>query len=73
MPSGSLGNSHVCDYEFYAYCGAWVCPECNDHRGLERCYCGWSRTSPGQGRRELEESGEVIDSEDSFFDTDWDY
>lgn len=49
------------EYKFNRYCGAHVCIECDDHKGLERCYCGWSKTSPGRGRQELEEMGEVID------------
>ena len=34
------------------YYGAYVCDECGAHRGLERCYCGWSVT---------EEMGETIE------------
>lgn len=44
-------------------CGAYVCHECGDHEGLERCFCGFSRTDPGRGREELEEMGETIDEE----------
>ena len=47
---------------FQDYCGAWVCSSCDHHDGLTRCYCGWSE-SGGDGRRELEEMGEVIDPE----------
>jgi hypothetical protein len=50
------------DYEFSRHCGARVCNGCGDHAGLDRCYCGWAR-SGGDGRRELEEAGEVIDQE----------
>lgn len=42
-------------------CGVYVCDECDYHEGLARCFCGWSLTSPGQGRQELEEMGEQID------------
>lgn len=49
------------DYRFSRYCGAHVCEHCGDHRGLARCYCGWSTTRPGEGRRELEDMGETID------------
>ena len=42
------------------YCGVLVCCECGHHDGLARCYCGWS-ASGGDGRRELEELGEVIE------------
>lgn len=44
-------------------CGAKVCDLCGDHKGLARCWCGWS-LSGGDGRVELEEMGEVIDAED---------
>lgn len=50
-------------YEFVDYCGAHVCTECGDHRGLARCYCGWSQTDPGRGREELIEMGETIGDE----------
>jgi hypothetical protein len=50
-------------FEWSRYCGAKVCLECGYHRGLERCYCGWSLTRPGEGRQELEEMGEQIDEE----------
>jgi hypothetical protein len=43
-------------------CGK-VCNECNDHDGLVRCFCGWSR-SGGDGRQELIEMGERIDEDD---------
>lgn len=49
------------EYEFDRSCGAYVCWKCDDHRGLARCYCGWSSTSPGQGVRELVEMGENLD------------
>ena len=45
------------------HCGARICNVCGNHTGLERCYCGWSLTSPGRGREELEEAGETIDSD----------
>jgi len=45
-------------------CGVLVCDTCDEHDGLERCFCGWSRTSPGNGRQELEQMGEVIDEEE---------
>lgn len=48
------------DYHFAGYCGAYVCDLCEDHRGLARCYCGWT-LSGGDGREELEELGETID------------
>ena len=41
-------------------CGALVCDSCGSHKGLARCYCGWSR-SGANGREELEEMGEDCD------------
>ena len=52
------------DYRFRRYCGAKVCSKCGDHDGLERCYCGWSKTRPDQGYQELVEMGETIEPED---------
>ena len=57
-----MRHVHECEYTFSRYCGARVCDDCDDHRGLDRCYCGWSR-SGGNGRAELEEMGETIDGE----------
>ena len=51
------------DYEWQTYCGARVCNHCEDHAGLERCFCGWSKSSPGRGRQELEDMGEVIEDD----------
>lgn len=55
---------HGCEFEFNKFCGARVCVECEDHKGLERCYCGWSRANAGSGYRELAEMGEQIEAED---------
>ena len=52
------------DYVFSPYCCTYRCLKCDDHKGLARCYCGWSKTYPGRGREELEEMGEVIDPEE---------
>ncbi len=49
-------------YYFSNHCGAQVCLECDHHKGLARCYCGWS-ASGGDGRKELVEMGETIDPE----------
>ncbi len=49
-------------YYFSAHCGAHVCMDCDYHKGLGRCYCGWS-LSGGDGRKELVEMGETIDPE----------
>lgn len=43
-------------------CGCYVCRDCEDHQGLDRCFCGWSR-SGGDGRRELVEMGETLEEE----------
>jgi len=50
------------EYEWQGDCGK-VCYECENHKGLARCFCGWS-LSGGDGRRELEEMGEVIEPDD---------
>lgn len=47
---------------YNAYCSATVCCKCNKHQTLTRCWCGWSE-SGGDGRKELEEMGEVIGDE----------
>ena len=54
-----------CDGEttFSENCGAYVCMVCDKHIGLTRCYCGWSETSPGNGRSELVEMGETIEED----------
>ena len=50
------------DYEYSKYCGAYVCYDCDHHKGLARCYCGWSE-SGGDGYRELREMGEQIEED----------
>jgi len=57
-----MTHKHV--YRFSRYCGVGVCIDCGEHQGLERCYCGWSKTAPGRGREELIEMGETIEPED---------
>ncbi len=49
-------------YQFSNHCGAHVCLECDNHKGLAHCYCGWS-AGGGDGRRILVEMGETIDPE----------
>lgn len=51
------------EYVWDRACGAKVCTQCNHHKDLARCYCGWPN---GRGRDELEEMGEVIDDPDDF-------
>lgn len=53
----------VHEYEFSTYCGAYVCIYCGHHKGLVQCFCGWSLTRPGCGRKELEEMGETTGPE----------
>ena len=48
---------------FSRFCGADVCLICDNHNGLARCFCGWAE-SGGDGRAELIEMGETIDSDD---------
>ena len=59
----ALEHNH--EYHFSDYCGADVCMigECHHHKGLARCFCGWS-TSGGDGRQELIDMGETIDEDD---------
>lgn len=45
------------------YCGAYICNNCGNHKGLARCFCGWS-LSGRDGRNELIEMGEVIEPEE---------
>lgn len=56
----TIGQEH--NYLFRNYCGVQVCGRCGDHRGLARCYCGWS-AGGGDGRGELIEMGETIDDD----------
>jgi len=50
------------EYFFNTNCGAEVCYECDDHKGLARCYCGWSANG-GNGLAELIEMGETIEED----------
>jgi len=51
---------HKHEYIFLNECGADVCMDCNDHKGLARCYCGWSDVG-GNGYYELLDLGEQIE------------
>jgi len=53
------------EMRFDSHCGANVCVECDNHKGLARCFCGWAANG-GDGRRQLEEMGETIDPEDYY-------
>lgn len=50
------------NYNFSKHCGAEVCSNCGDHKGLARCFCGWSKSGQ-DGRKELRSMGEQIDPE----------
>jgi hypothetical protein len=54
--------AHRHSFHFSRYCGAKVCADCGEHKGLARCYCGWS-ASGGDGYRELVEMGERIEED----------
>lgn len=41
-------------------CGAQICPYCQHHQGLVRCFCGWAADG-GDGRKQLEDRGENCD------------
>ena len=51
---------HEHDYLFEGFCGAEVCMDCDDHKGLARCYCGWSANG-GDGYAQLSDMGETIE------------
>lgn len=53
---------HEHDYVLNRTCGALVCSECLNHKGLVRCFCGWA-ASGGNGYRELQEMGEQIEDD----------
>ena len=55
-------QEHNHEYHLSHYCGVDVCLECRHHKGLARCFCGWS-TSGGDGRQELIDMGETIDDD----------
>ena len=40
-----------------------VCWDCDEHPGLDRCYCGWARDG-GDGYQQLVEQGEQIEVEE---------
>jgi hypothetical protein len=55
-------GAHVHAYRVDRSCGVDVCDECREHKGLARCFCGWSRGG-GDGYAELVELGERIEEE----------
>lgn len=63
MPKGlrrARPHEHEHRYYFNQYCGIEVCEECGYHKGLARCFCGWS-ISGRDGYTELLEYGEIVD------------
>lgn len=66
MPKPTEKCSCGGEYVFSDFCGAYVCNDCNDHRGLARCYCGWAKNG-GNGRQQLEDLGETIEPDDGGF------
>ena len=54
------------EYEWDYSCAAQICDECNDHFGLDRCYCDWAR-SGRSGIQELEAMGEIIDDDEGEY------
>lgn len=52
------------EYELDRGCGVRVCAFCGNHKGLARCYCGWTESGNSNGYQELQEMGEVIEPED---------
>ena len=53
-------TEHEHDYLFMSGCGVEVCMDCDDHKGLARCYCGWSANG-GDGYAQLSDMGETIE------------
>jgi hypothetical protein len=51
------------EYQFDRGCGCLVCVECEDHKGMCRCFCGWTPHG-GDGYQELLDEGECIEPDD---------
>ena len=43
-------------------CGVKICYDCGEHKGLVRCFCGWS-ASGGDGYGELVGMGEQVEED----------
>lgn len=54
------------EYEMDRHCGARVCWSCQDHKGLARCYCGWTSHGGGGGEAELAEMGEYVGAPEDY-------
>lgn len=55
----------VCAHEYgptNPQCGVKICTKCGEHKGLDRCFCGWSR-SGGDGHQQLVNMGEQIEDD----------
>lgn len=61
MHAATTECKHTTRY-FSRSCGVDICSACGDHKGLARCFCGWS-ASGGNGYRELVEMGEQIEDD----------
>ena len=57
-----LHEAYFTHHYEWSDCGAKVCLECDDHKGLARCYCGWARDG-GYGRSQLRDLGEQIEED----------
>ena len=61
-----MSLSRECKHEYpermSRSCGAYVCVKCGEHKGLVRCFCGWS-LSGRSGYQELLEMGECIEDD----------
>ena len=42
MPECEYSSSGRHNFVWSKYCGAYVCSECEEHKGLAKCYCGWN-------------------------------
>lgn len=66
MMRGGLKQRVSCEHEYPEridrFCGAYICVNCGDHKGLARCFCGWS-LSGNDGYQELIEMGERIEDD----------
>ena len=57
-----MTDVHGHTYYLSRTCGVDVCGECRHHKGLARCYCGWSDNG-GDGYAQLVEMGETIEDD----------
>lgn len=57
-----MAHTHDYSEKSSRTCGVRICYDCGDHKGLARCFCGWS-ASGGNGYAELVEMGEQIEED----------